>query len=86
MVKVSRLQGKEFFVNPDMIEFIEETPDVVVSMISGKKVIVEGSAEDLIGRIVEYRLRTYGALPKVIRRGLLDKDTEIELSAEGAII
>ncbi|MCL2030526.1 MAG: flagellar FlbD family protein [Oscillospiraceae bacterium] len=82
MVKVSRLQGKEFFVNPDMIEFIEETPDVVVSMVSGKKIIVEGSAEELIGRIVEYRLRTYGALPRVIRRGLLDKDTEIEVSME----
>ena len=76
MVKVSRLQGKEFYVNPDMIEFMEETPDLVVSMISGKKLIVEGSAEELTDRIVAYRVRTHGALPKAIRRG---RETDLEL-------
>lgn len=66
MVKVARLQGKEFFVNPDMIEFIEETPDLVVSLISGKKIIVEGTAEELIDRIVAYRLRTHSQTPDII--------------------
>jgi flagellar protein FlbD len=30
MIKLTRLNGKEFFVNPHMMEFIEETPDTVI--------------------------------------------------------
>lgn len=78
MIKVSRLHGKEFYVNPDMIEFVEETPDLVVSMISGKKIIVEGSAEELLARIVDYRIRTNGALPKIVRRGVTENEVDLE--------
>lgn len=78
MVKVSRLQGKEFYVNPDMIEFIEETPDLVVSLISGKKIIVEGTAEELIDRIVAYRLRVHASMPDIVRRCFDDDDAETE--------
>ena len=76
MVKVSRLHGKEYYINPDMIEFIEETPDLVVSLISGKKIIIEGTAEELISRIIEYRCRIGGALPKIIARGADDLESE----------
>jgi flagellar protein FlbD len=69
MIKVSRLHGKEFYVNPDLIEFIEETPDLVISLISGKKVIVTGSAEELIQKIIEYRIRTGVPIPQKVTNG-----------------
>jgi flagellar protein FlbD len=78
VIKVSRLQGKEFFINPDMIEFIEETPDLVVSLISGKKVVVAGSAEELVDKVIEYRIRTHVPLPDIVRRNY---DGEEESSA-----
>lgn len=59
MVLVTRLNNTEFFVNPDLIEFIEETPDTVVSLSTGKKIVVVESAQELVKRIVEYRKRTF---------------------------
>lgn len=57
MIKVTKLNGELFYVNPFEIEFIEETPDTVVSLKSGKKVLVSEKAEIVIGRMVEfYRL------------------------------
>lgn len=55
MVRVTRLNGKEFLINPHLIEFIEETPDTVITLITGKKVIVAESAETIIERIISYR-------------------------------
>lgn len=65
MIKVSRLNGKEFYINPDLIEFIEETPDTVVTLTTGKKVVVEENAQTMIERIVDYRLRSIGKLPTI---------------------
>ena len=37
MIQVTRLNGKKFWVNPHLIEFLEETPDTVVTLLTGKK-------------------------------------------------
>lgn len=56
MVLVTRINKvNQFYINEDQIEFIEETPDTVVSFVSGKKVIVMESAEVIIDRIVEQK-------------------------------
>ncbi|MDR1736011.1 MAG: flagellar FlbD family protein [Oscillospiraceae bacterium] len=73
---MSRLQGKEFFVNPDMIEFIEETPDLVVTLISGKKIVVSGSADELVSKIIEYRIKTRTPLPDIISHEYPEDESE----------
>ena len=60
MIKVTRLNGKEYWLNPHQIEYIELTPDVTLTMLSGDKLIVRDSPEDIINRIIEYR-RKIGA-------------------------
>ena len=55
---------EQFYVNDEKIEFIEETPDTVISLESGKKIVVMESAEEVISRIVEFR-RHIPALPPV---------------------
>ncbi|MDR0293670.1 MAG: flagellar FlbD family protein [Oscillospiraceae bacterium] len=67
MVLVTRLNGKEFYVNPDLIEFLEETPDTVITLSDGRKLVVSENALLVIGRIVEYRRSIYGSLPVQIR-------------------
>ncbi len=59
MIKVSRLNKEEFFVNPDLIEFIEETPDTVISLQSGRKVVVAESVEEIVESIVRYKRKIY---------------------------
>jgi len=59
MILVTRLNKVEqFYVNDDMIEFIEETPDTVISLETGKKIVVMESAATVIDRIRENRALT----------------------------
>ena len=55
MIDVMRLDGKIYWVNPHMIESMECTPDLTLTMLSGKKFIVRNSPEELIQKIIEYR-------------------------------
>ena len=55
MIEVTRLNGEHFYLNPHQIEFIEKTPDTIVSLASGRKVVVKDATEGLIDRILDYR-------------------------------
>jgi flagellar protein FlbD len=40
MIRVTRLDGKVYYVNPHQIEYIEENPDTTLIMLSGKRLVV----------------------------------------------
>jgi len=60
MISVTRLNGKEYYINPHQIESIEVHPDTTLLMLSGKHVIVRETVDELIARIVEYRRKIGG--------------------------
>lgn len=68
MISVSRLNGKEFFINPDLVEFIEETPDTVITLTTGKKLVVEESAQALIDKIIDFRVKVFVQLPVHVKQ------------------
>ena len=68
MVKVSRLNGKEFYVNSEMVQFIEETPDTVLTFTDGKKLVISESATEFVELVVCYRKKIASALPKIVER------------------
>ena len=55
MVKLTKINNQEFFINCDLMEFIESTPDTIISLTTGKKIIVKESAEEVIEKIIEYK-------------------------------
>jgi flagellar protein FlbD len=57
VIQVTRLDGKEYYINPHQIESIETRPDTTLLMLSGKYVVVREAVEDVIERIVAYRRR-----------------------------
>jgi flagellar protein FlbD len=57
LIKVTRLNGTEYYINPHQIEYIEINPDTTFYMLSGKHVVVKEPVEEIIDRIVEYRRR-----------------------------
>jgi flagellar protein FlbD len=59
MIRVTRLNDSTFYINPDLIEFIEETPNTVISFSTGKKVVVRETVEEIIGRIVSYKNKIF---------------------------
>jgi len=60
MIELTQLSGRTFWVNPHQIEYIEKTPDTMLSMLSGKKITVREDVDQIIDRIVEYRKRIGG--------------------------
>ena len=60
MINVTRLNGKKFVINCELIEFIEETPDTVITFTTGTKVIVRESADELVKEIKKYKKEIYG--------------------------
>jgi flagellar protein FlbD len=59
VVKVTRLNGKEYFLNCDLIETIEETPDAVITLVNDKKLIVREKSAEIIERIIEYNRKIF---------------------------
>lgn len=55
MINVTKLNGVVITVNPDFIEVIEETPDTVITMSTGRKIIVKESRQEIINLIKSFR-------------------------------
>ena len=55
MIDVTRMNGKQFTVNSDLIETIEETPDTVLTLTTGKKIIVKESRQEVKNLVKLYR-------------------------------
>ncbi|MEL3905894.1 MAG: flagellar FlbD family protein [Treponema sp.] len=57
MVKVTRLNGKEYWINPHQIETVECNPDVTIHMLSGNSFVIKETPEAFIDAVVAYRRR-----------------------------
>ena len=55
MITLRRLNGQEFILNADLIESIEATPDTIVTLSNGKKIIVKNTLEDIVRNTVKYK-------------------------------
>jgi flagellar protein FlbD len=54
MIKVTRLNGKEFVVNADLIQYVEEMPDTILTLLNHEKVVVKERADEIVRRVIEY--------------------------------
>lgn len=59
MISVTRINGKPMIINAELIEFIESTPDTVITTISGKKIMVADTIDEVIDRVLEYRRKVF---------------------------
>jgi flagellar protein FlbD len=55
LVTLSRLNGTVVAINPDLITWIDVTPDTIVSLLGGDKIIVRESLEEVIERVIAFR-------------------------------
>jgi flagellar protein FlbD len=63
MIEVSRLNGKRFVLNCELIKYVETTPDTVITLTTNEKIMVKESMEDIIRLTVEFRKRLYQEPP-----------------------
>ncbi len=64
MIHLTRLNHISLVLNADLIESIEVTPDTVISLTTGQKLVVLESAEEVVRRVVEFRRATLSGIPR----------------------
>ncbi len=57
MVRLTKINKKEIYINADLMEFIESTPDTLITLTTGKKILVSESVDEVIEGIIEFRRR-----------------------------
>ena len=57
MIRLQRLNKEQFVLNADLIETLEATPDTVVTLTTGKKLMVKNAVDDIVGQVIDYRRR-----------------------------
>ena len=55
MILVHRLTGDALFVNADLIESIEASPNTVLTLVDGRKAVVTETPDQVVARIVQFR-------------------------------
>ena len=80
MIQLTRLNQKELTVNSDLIKYVENTPDTVITLVSGEKFVVLESAETIVERVVEFRRKLLNGL---LFNGLSSPDGPLHLRQEG---
>jgi uncharacterized protein YlzI (FlbEa/FlbD family) len=55
MVQLTRLNNKPLLVNSDLIKFVEQSPDTLVTLITGEKIVVLEKAAEVLNLVIEFR-------------------------------
>lgn len=60
MIKVTRLNDAQLVINADLIEFVEAIPDTIISLTTGKKIMVKESIDDIIEGVARFKRLSSG--------------------------
>ena len=55
MIHVTRLDGTDVVVNADLISTIERTPDTVLALVTGARLMVRETVDEVVDRVVSFR-------------------------------
>jgi len=65
MIRLTRLNNQILAVNSDLIKFIEQSPDTLITLTTGEKIVVRESPQEVLTRVVEFRRSVLQGLPPV---------------------
>jgi flagellar protein FlbD len=55
MIQLTRLNNHPLAVNSDLIKFVEQAPDTVITLVTGEKIVVRENAQEVLDRVVQFR-------------------------------
>jgi flagellar protein FlbD len=55
MIQLTRMKGESLYLNSDLIEFVEETPDTLITLTNGDKLVVSEPAKEVVDRVMRFR-------------------------------
>ncbi len=78
MILLTKINKAPIAVNADLIQYIEETPDTVLTMTNSEKVVVTESMSSIIQKIVHYRRLISGLINVEYERQLRERGQEVD--------
>jgi len=85
MISLTRLNGSPIFVNSDLIKYAEASPDTMLTLIHGEKIVVLESCEQVVDRMTAYRVQLLRALSETLPGALDRLNTTSAASAQFAL-
>jgi flagellar protein FlbD len=67
MIEVTRLNGNPMVLNSDLIKTAEASPDTMLTLVNGEKLIVRESCEDVVERVLAYRAQLLARVAQQIK-------------------
>ena len=58
MIQLTKLHGEKIVVNADLIEFVEAIPETMITLTTGKKIMVRESVDEIIQRVAAFKRAT----------------------------
>ena len=55
MIQLTRLNNHPLALNSDLIKFVEQAPDTVITLVNGEKIVVRESSQDVLDRVIQFR-------------------------------
>lgn len=59
MIYLTRLNNQQLIVNADLIKFIEKAPDTVITLLTGDKLVVRETPDEVLDRVAAFHRRFY---------------------------
>lgn len=86
MIELTRLNGTPMMLNSDLIKTAEASPDTMLTLIQGEKLIVRETIQEVLERVLDYRgrlltrvarqLRSFDDLQQIVSLASLDVSGE----------
>jgi len=55
MIQLTRLNNQPLVVNSDLIKFLEQSPDTVLTLVTGEKIIVRETPGEVLTKVIAFR-------------------------------
>jgi len=66
MIQLTRINHVPLVLNSDLIEHIESSPDTIVSLTNGQKLVVLETIDDIVQKVVQFRRAIYAGIGTAI--------------------
>ena len=57
MIQLTRLNNSDITINSDLMKFVEQSPDTVITLLNGEKILVRESLGEILDRVIDFRRR-----------------------------
>ena len=72
MIRITRFEGTQVVVNSDIIQTVEETPDTIVTLTTGDKMMIKETVDEVIQAVIEFKRSIFAGGLKLLRDNNVD--------------